>query len=127
MAALTEAFLVGQILTPLSIVEQWPSVISATIPLCSTEVTAQFTAELAQLNSLLDAMPSPKLNTSLILMPIDLVNDIKVTFSNFEHAFGGPYPTMAYAMVVDSVNSVFDNYSIQFQVTSQPKNGYYIY
>lgn len=125
--ATVPVFLKGKILTPLSIVTQWPSVIAATIPYAETQVAGQLTAVLDTLNDLLDNPPSPKINDEYIIMPIDLVNNIKMAFINFQHEYGGPYASIDYMNVINLVDSVYDNYSAQFYNSGPPPNGYFIY
>lgn len=125
--ALTEAFLSGQILTPLSIIETWLPVLQTVTPLTTGELNTQFTEELEDLTDLLDESPNPTLNVDLILVPISLVNNIKVSFETLIYQENDILVRNSVQDTIDTVNSVFDNYSSQFYVTSMPPNDYYIY
>ncbi len=121
------SFLDGDILTPRSIVNQWPSAVAYGAANSTSDLNAQFVDELTTLNALLNATPNPSLDASLVLVPISLVDDMKVSFETFQYQQGGLPADNLLQDAISLIESVYDNYSSQYYITAVPLNGFYIY
>lgn len=119
MSQQSQLFLDGRVLVNSSMLEEWVVVLNLILPQTSGDLSDQLLDCKTQLVSILNAMPNASIAAGKVILPVDLLNEIKYALAIFEYQFNG-FNRQDYFDMVDNVHSVYDQFSIWFYNTNNP-------
>ncbi len=118
-------FLAGNILIPVAFPNEWLEALAFIIPMTSGTLEAQLNASVTAINQVLATYPQPNIDTELIIMPINVVNNLKNALEVFQTNFNGVANYDPYYAMYDNVENVYNVYSSCYY--NSPLAPYYVY